>query len=422
MGRASGQTLGERFRLALVAVGVALLLIVVTGPLRSGAIFLLLPTFARHVDHDLPPSYKPLHKGHVDVRAGLYIREDEDLVVRGTPPLILRRIYRSGDHERRQFGIGTTHNGEMLVFSNSPRLQQASLSLGDVRVDFDRTTSGTSISNAMFEQRNAGDEEWLGARLGWTGFNWALRRPDGGLMVFRQCGPGVDGDCSIEKWRDADGHLIEFERDFSGILLKIVADDRWISFAYDRQRRISRAWSSGGSEVRYKYDGAGRLIEAAESSGAVHRYSYTTSDLLATMQEPDTTIENTYENERCIRQVNRFPDTPVPYVFEFSYTMNGNAVVQTDSHQSDGTWKRYTFDATSAATSEIWGADGASVVTIEYQRDPVSRLVTSLTVTCPDRSGHLLSHSSAATRGEEWTKWDLLRTHCAPQGYFHREP
>jgi YD repeat-containing protein len=174
--------------------------------------------------------------------------------------------------------------------------------------------------------------------------------------------------------------------------------------------------------VRYKYDGAGRLIEAAESSGAVHRYSYTTSDLLATMQEPDTTIENTYENERCIRQVNRYPDTPVPYVFEFSYTMNGNAVVQTDSHQSDGTWKRYTFDATSAATSEIWGADGASVVTIEYQRDPVSRLVTSLTVTCPDRSGHLLSHSSAATRGEEWTKWDLLRTHCAPQGYFHREP
>jgi hypothetical protein len=168
----------------------------------------------------------------------------------------------------------------MLVFSNSPRLQQASLSLGDVRVDFDRTTSGTSISNAMFEQRNAGDEEWLGARLGWTGFNWALRRPDGGLMVFRQCGPGVDGDCSIEKWRDADGHLIEFERDFSGILLKIVADDRWISFAYDRQRRISRAWSSGGSEVRYKYDGAGRdsskpLRVPARSTGTAtpHRTS-----------------------------------------------------------------------------------------------------------------------------------------------------
>src|SRR5262245_38286830 len=149
MVRRSGSRLGEAIRLTFLGLGIAIMVVVLSGPLRSGAIFLLLPTFPQRVEHDLPPSYRPLHKGHVDLATGQYIREDEDLVVRGTPPLILRRIYLSRDHELRRFGIGTTHNGETLVFARSPLLQQVNVLLGDIQVEFDRTTTGTTVANAM---------------------------------------------------------------------------------------------------------------------------------------------------------------------------------------------------------------------------------------------------------------------------------
>lgn len=45
------------------------------------------------MEHDLPDTYEALHNGHIDLSTGHYVREDEDLVVRGTPALILRRAY-----------------------------------------------------------------------------------------------------------------------------------------------------------------------------------------------------------------------------------------------------------------------------------------------------------------------------------------
>src|SRR5437899_6895212 len=48
---------------------------------------------------------KPLHKGYADLSTGLYIREDDDLVVNTAMPIILRRTYNSGDGgHSRQFG------------------------------------------------------------------------------------------------------------------------------------------------------------------------------------------------------------------------------------------------------------------------------------------------------------------------------
>jgi hypothetical protein len=77
----------------MVICGAAGLAAMVAGPLTSGGLLLVLPNAGPRVEHDLPESYSPLHKGHVDLATGLYIREDEDLVLRGTPALILRRTY-----------------------------------------------------------------------------------------------------------------------------------------------------------------------------------------------------------------------------------------------------------------------------------------------------------------------------------------
>jgi hypothetical protein len=72
---------------------------VFSGPVLSGAVFLLLPAPESSATFERPGSYEPLHKGHVDLRTGLYIRRNEDVVVRGTPALVLRRTYLSGYRE-----------------------------------------------------------------------------------------------------------------------------------------------------------------------------------------------------------------------------------------------------------------------------------------------------------------------------------
>ena len=82
--------------------------------------------------------------------------------------------------------------------------------------------------------------------------------------------------------------------------------DRWIAFDYDDHNRIARAHDSNHREVRYDYDDRGRLSRVAGSDGKVRRYMYTDADELATIEEPGASIENAYENGRCVRQVNRF--------------------------------------------------------------------------------------------------------------------
>jgi YD repeat-containing protein len=360
-------------------------------------------------------SYVPRHKGHIDLSTGLYIRADEDLVVPGDPPLVLRRTYLSGYRVSRQFGIGTTHEGEWYLIGDGQQFQWAELILATgSRVRFERVSPGTSILNAVYEHRR-GRGEWRGARLRWALLGWAVERADGAVMLFHACAPNGSRLCSIAKWIGPDGRKIEYWRNASGRLLRMTADpDRWIAFDYDEQNRITRAYDQAGREVRYQYDTLGRLTRVNGLQGRVHLYSYTDRDELATIIDPGTTIENFYDDYgHCIRQVNRYPNDPDPFVFEFSYRTENGSVVQSDTKRSDDSWTRYTFGKYKALTSEAWGEGDTDGVSITYYRDPLTNGVTRLTVTCADEEGRQLRHSSVVTSGnEEQAKHALLQAHC----------
>ena len=343
----------------LFALGFCLLVIVglFGGPIVSGAVLMvLLPAQQPPAEHDLPDDYEPLHKGHVSLDLGLYFRMNEDLIVRGTPPLVLRRTYISGYRVSEEFGIGTRHADEWQLNGDGKDFQWARLTRpGLYPVRFERISPGRSVSNAMYQHRSTPDE-WQGARLGWTGIDWAVRRSDGSLFRFRACGPDEKSVCSIVQQRDVDGHVIDYKRDRAGRLLKIeAAGDRWIAFEYDEKDRIARAHDSTKRDVRYEYDDRGRLVHVKAGDGIVHRYTYTDRDELETIVEPGTNIENTYDRHgRCIRQVNYYDDGE-PFVFDFTYTLEGSKVVQTESRRSDGTWTVYSFDKSGFTTSETWG-------------------------------------------------------------------
>jgi hypothetical protein len=91
--------------ISLVAAVAFFAAAIYAGPVSSGALFLMMPPRAAAFDRHVPPSYEPLHKGGVDPSMGLYTREDDDLIVPDTIPLVLRRTYLSGDHASRQFGV-----------------------------------------------------------------------------------------------------------------------------------------------------------------------------------------------------------------------------------------------------------------------------------------------------------------------------
>ena len=241
-------------KLLIVVAGCLVLLAVVpfVGPASSGALLMLVPAWPRPASGDPPEAYEPEHRGHVSLDIGLYFRDNEDIVVAGTPTLVLRRSYASSYRTSREFGIGTTHASAWVVRGDAKQFQWSEVFRpGKPSVRFARTSGGTSFMNAMYEPASA-SAEWEGARLAWTGVDWALGFPDGRLARFRACGSGIQGRCTLTSYRDADGHVIRYRHNRAGRLERIEAGrDRWIALDYDEQDRVVRAYASTNRDVRY---------------------------------------------------------------------------------------------------------------------------------------------------------------------------
>jgi hypothetical protein len=359
--------------------------------------------------HALPADYRPLHKGGIDLATGLYVRENEDLVVPGTPGIILRRTYLSGYRASREFGIGALHNGEEYLIGDGEKFQWASLILArGSRIEFRRTSPGSLLMNAEYVH-NFTSTDFNGAKLSWTGLTWVLQKKDGSTMTFKACSSAAHSVCSIIQSRDADGHTIYYRRNLAGALLKM--DDgagRWISFDYDESRRIRRAYASTGRYVRYEYDKGGRLSAAIASDGLEYRYTYTDLDELATIDEPGTSIENSYADGRCIHQVNNYPDGE-PLVFDFSYRVEGKRVLRTESRNSAGVYKIYAWDEDRRAASESFGQEGHAPIVFAYERDALTKAISGVTVTCPDFGGGSTQRTSKVGSADaEQVKADLV--------------
>ena len=358
------------------------------------------------------PVHMPLHKGTIDPATGLYIRVNEDLVVQGKPVLALQRTYVSGHRASYDFGIGATHSGEDYLIGDGEQFQWTALILArGTRINFKRVTPGATLLNARFEHDETATE-WNGAELSWTQLHWTLKKRDGSVLVFRGC--GRESLCSILKSTDAQGRTIHYRRNAAGRLLKMeAAKDRWIALEYDSKGRIERAYDSVKRDMRYKYDARGRLERVTGSDGSVRRYTYTDLDELETIEEPGTSITNTYEDGRCVRQANWYPDRD-PYVFDVKYQVDGRRVHRTRISESNGTWREYAWDDRKSSVSETFGRQGSEPVLVMFERDPVSRRMTSLTVSCRDREGRPVRQATDVRKGEEeLLKRALVQKYCS---------
>ena len=409
------------FRCAVFLTASATLTIALVfgGPVMSGAFFFAARAPRPSTPHPLSPDYRPVHQGHIDLSTGLYFREDEDLVLPGTPPFVLRRTYRTEDTQSRAFGVGASEPGEWYLYGDGDKFQWAELILEDGgRVHFDRISRGHGYATAVYQTWSA-SAQFYGARLGWAGLDWVLTLPDGSYGRFRGCGP-AGTVCTITMWRDSDGHVTRFSRDAAGLLRRIDAGDQWIALDYDPDRRVSGARDGAGHTMAYSYDHRGRLRQAKASDGTTREYDYDDADRLTRIEDPDRIIENVYdEHGLCVRQrvTARGRRDDDPYLFEASYVTEADRIVRVDVRESGEPPVREQFTSRGSIASETYNPDTDSPTTVSYDYDPESHFLSSVTVTCKGRGRWKVSHSMAATAGErEDVKAQLLAEWCPPSG------
>jgi YD repeat-containing protein len=390
---------GKSVKRALV-IGLGLQVGVATliwgGPLSSGALFLLLPAPARARPADFKYSFRPLHKGHVDLATGLYVREDDDFIVSESPAFVWRRAYLSRDRVARQLGIGTMHNADSYLIGDMASLTKAELiTETGSRIVFDRTSRGRSYVNAMFVHTRT-LTGYFGARLGWTGQNWALRFAGGELAIFQACDtPEIT--CALVSIRDYQGKVVRFRRDARGVLRRIEAGGEQLRFEYDDKTRIVRA-VQGSHEATYSYDDRGRLVRSTVS-GITRSFRYGSRDEMITIEEPNRTVENAYDDDlRVIRQVLRRPGR-ADQVHLFAYSVYDKAIVETAVTWPNGSRTTYRWNEKRHQDLEIHEGAGESPIMVQYAR-PDGVFTGSLTISCT-KNGLPVSETVEVFPGQE---------------------
>jgi YD repeat-containing protein len=362
---------------------------------------------------DAPSDDVPLHKGRVEISNGVYIREDDDLIVSTTPRIVLRRTYLSGDRKSRRFGVGATHPGEWYLYGDGdPTIPWAELILADSgRIHFTRISKGSSQVGAVL-RHDTTPTVFNGSLLSWDGNRWALRFRDGSGAWFLDCNTPKE-TCSVVEQRDPQGHGVLYVRDAEGTLQRIESAGRGISFEYDSQGRIIRARDTEDHSVAYSYDDAGRLVRSTSSDGSIRRYEYNERDEMVAIREQVRVVENWFDEAgRLTRQVVNEPEWPAPWVATLAYTLEGGSVVQTDS-VDDGVKTVYRFNRSGYVVSETTDADGPSPITVTYDRDRTNT-GTTITLVCAGPRGPVNRTVPLQSGAEEGAKDALIRKECRP--------
>ncbi len=346
----------------------------------------------------------------VDLATGLYLREDNDLIVPDTPPIRFTRTYRNGNPESRAFGIGTNHPYDVSLVGDATAYAWAALIAADGgRILFVRISSGSSIADAVYEH-TATPTIFYKSRLRWTGQGWEIDLRDGSRYAFTACGPNTR--CAMIGYRDSQGRALKIVRDAAGNLTRITTPSgRGIDLTYDAGNRITRARGEVGRvvlEIAYHYDDRGRLIKV--STGKVTKeYTYDDAHQMVTIKEPGIVITNTYDTGgRVIKQ-----SIDDGRTFKFAYILNSQGrITQTDVTEPDGSLRRVVFNAQGYTLSDTYAVGTPAQVSIIYQREAGSSRTQAVTVACSSNSGPLKMTEQVGPREIEDRVITRLRQRC----------
>ncbi|HET7416061.1 MAG TPA: RHS repeat-associated core domain-containing protein [Solirubrobacterales bacterium] len=311
----------------------------------------------------------------VDLYSGLFTCHQRDLVLSDTIPISIQRTYRPADSNSYSFGIGTTNQYDLRLWSGAGAAE-ANLVLPDgQQVHFVRTSPGTGYG----EYRSTSTPgPFYGSVLKYSpaagGAYWNLNLTNGMTYVF--------GVGRLLEVRDNRGNKLVITRSGENITQITSPNGRWLKFSYDASNRITELTDNGGRHVKYTYT-SGRLTKVEGLGGRTTEYEYDGSGRMKAVinARGNKYLQIAYDaNGRVEKQTAGDGAT-----FGFAYQLNEAGKVQaTTITDPRGSQKKVTFNSEGRATSEIFepGSEYEETKTMEVQ--PGTGLVLSET----DPLGH----------------------------------
>jgi hypothetical protein len=154
----------------------------------------------------------------VSLATGEFIYEKTDLALPDTIPLTFSRTYQNADSHSRSFGIGATDSYDIFMIGDkNPYTYQELVLPNGARVRFDRISSGTSWTDAVYTHVSA-DDPFYQARISWTTDPtlpgpWKMVLKDGTTMIFPDGSASVDPVCqAVLLIMDRYGNKVTMDR------------------------------------------------------------------------------------------------------------------------------------------------------------------------------------------------------------------
>jgi RHS repeat-associated protein len=312
----------------------------------------------------------------VDCATGLFLHQETDVALPDVRAIALTRTYRPGDSAAHAFGIGTSHDYEMHLWSAvAYSYQNISLVLPDGgRVDYVRTSPGTGFADAVLEHASTATKFYK-SKLTWNASlpGWNLSLKNG--MVYQFSGFSGGRLLAI---KDRYGNTVSLTRNGVQITRISSPNGRTIDLSYDAASRITEATDVLGRTVRYTYDPQGRLATVTDVAGGVTEYTYDASHRMLTVKDPrgNLFVQNEYDaNGRVIKQTYADGGTNT-----LAYTLDANGqVTQTDVTDERGFVRRTRFDANHALVGETHALGQPEQQTLSYERQAGTNLLLKVT-------------------------------------------
>jgi YD repeat-containing protein len=273
----------------------------------------------------------------VSLATGQFTYSKTDLALPDTIPIEFTRTYMSNDNQSRAFGIGATHSYNIFLVGDGsdsdPYTYQELILPNGARIRFDRISTGTSFTNAVYVHVSS-KTPFYGARIIYLAnpSSWLLTLKNGATYTFPvyqkfSTNPSCEGPSQIS---DVNGNTINLTRvaPFSNVptgceLTTITsANGRSISLSYDTQGRIIQAVDNIGRTVFYTYDPAGRLSTVTDVAGGITTYTYDDQNRMLTIKDPRNIVYLTNQYDSAGRVFQQTAIDTGTYLFNWTPTVN----------------------------------------------------------------------------------------------------
>jgi RHS repeat-associated protein len=276
----------------------------------------------------------------------------------------------------------------------------------DENLRFDRTSSGTSNTDAIMEH-TATPTGFFKSHLSWdaTRGGWQILFQNGTIYRFINSSPGP----FLSEIQDRAGNRLTIARttgtnSHANVRITRITspNGRWVDFSYNNSDKVVQLTDHTGRAVTYTYT-SDALTSVTDVGGGVTAYTYDGSQRMATIEDARSIVYLTlgYDAASRVTQQTQADST----TWQLAYTLDaGGKIIQTDVTNPRGYVRRFTFDGAGRVLTDTPAYGTGVAQTTTYTRDATSHRVDTVT-----DNGNLLSLADARSNATTHAYDDMDR-------------